>query len=654
MAVRASELDYLRLLAREYPSIMATTNAIVELSALLDLPKGTEHFVSDIHGEFEAFQHVLRNGSGLLRRKINELFASIPEQERQELATLIYYPERKLSRIWPRLKDRAGWSRVTLLRLVKLGQEVSSKYTRAYVRAFLPDDMALMLEELLYGRDNNAAQADYYNRIIATIIDIDGVKAFIIALAELIQQLAIAQLHVIGDVYDRGPGAHRIMDTLIKYHSVDIQWGNHDIVWMGAAAGSEACIANVVRIALRYGQTDTLETGYGISLLPLVSFALEAYGDDACEAFVPKIAYEKEYTENEIRLMARMHKAITIIQLKLEAAIIQRRPHYKMDDRLLLDKVNFDDGTISIDNTLYTMLDTNFPTVDPDAPYQLTDGERQLIDRLRLSFANSRRLQRHVRFLYSHGGMYLTHNGNLLYHGCIAMDENGDFQAFYVDGKAFYAREFMDRAERLARQAYFGTEDSAEKLYGMDAMWYLWSGPKSPLFGKAKMATFERYFIAEEETHREERNPYYRFRDDEATVDKILREFGLNPETGHIVNGHVPVKVKKGESPIKANGKLMVIDGGFAKAYQEKTGIAGYTLIYNSYGLLLAAHQPFESIQKAIDENADMVPQIQILERNDVRIRVRYTDKGRAISDQIEQLRALLQAYRSGLIKEAM
>lgn len=651
-ASATTELDYLKLLARDYPSVAATSNAIVERSALLNLPKGTEHFVSDIHGEFEAFQHVLRNGSGSLRRKINELFAAIPQAERQELATLIYYPERKLSRIWPQLEDRDTWSQVTLLRLVRLGQDVSSKYTRGRVREFLPDEMAVLLEELLYGRDTNAAQEMYYNSIIDTIIDINSARAFIIALAELIQQLSIARLHVIGDVYDRGPGAHRIMDTLMNYHTVDMQWGNHDIVWMGAAAGSEACIANVVRIALRYGQTDTLETGYGISLLPLVSFALEAYDEDSCEAFVPKIAYEAEYTENEIRLMARMHKAITVIQLKLEAAIIKRRPHYQMEDRLLLDKIDHQKGTVYVDGQDYAMLDMHFPTIEPAAPYRLTESERLVVERLRLSFANSRRLQRHVRFLYSHGGMYLVHNGNLLYHGCIAMNPDGSFQNFHVDGQDFHARAFMDRADRLARQAYFGSEDSDEKLSGMDAMWYLWSGPKSPLFGKAKMATFERYFIAEEETHVEERNPYYQLRDNEATARKILAEFGLDPNTGHIVNGHVPVKVKKGESPIKANGKLLVIDGGFAKAYQEKTGIAGYTLIYNSYGLLLAAHQPFESIQKAIDENADMVPKTEILERNDNRILVRYTDEGHEILQHIEHLHTLLGAYRNGLIKE--
>lgn len=653
MSVKVTELDYLRLLATEYPTILATSNAIVELNARLNLPKGTEHFVSDIHGEFEAFQHVLRNGSGSLRRKIREIFSALPETEQRELATLIYYPERKLSRIWPQLTHKDEWSRITLLRLVRLGQNVTSKYTRAHVRKFLPDDLALMLEELLYGRDQqNQAQQVYYESIIDTIIEIESARDFIVALADLIQKLSISRLHVIGDVYDRGPSADRIMDTLIEYHSVDVQWGNHDIVWMGAAAGSEACIANVVRIGLRYGQTDTLETGYGISLLPLISHALEAYSDDPCTAFIPKIVYEDEYTENEIRLIARMHKAITVIQLKLEAAIIQRRPHYRMEDRLLLDKIDHETNTICINDHVYIMLDMQFPTVDPDDPYRLTDGERLVIDRLHLSFANSKRLQRHVRFLYSHGGTYLVHNGNLLYHGCIPMNEDGSFQAFQVDGEEYRARSFMDRVDRLARQAYFGPDDSEEKRYGLDAMWYLWSGPQSPLFGKAKMATFERYFIAEEETHIEKRNAYYALRDEEYIADKILREFGLDPATGHIMNGHVPVKVKKGESPIKANGKLMVIDGGFAKAYQKQTGIAGYTLIYNSYGLLLAEHQPFESIQKAIDENLDMVPETRILETNKNRIMMRYTDEGREILKQIERLHALLNAYRSGAIKE--
>ena len=469
-------------------------------------------------------------------------------------------------------------------------------------------------------------------------------------MAKLIQRLAIARLHVIGDVYDRGPGAHLIMDKLVAYHSVDVQWGNHDILWMGAAAGSDACLANVIRICLRYANMETLENGYAVSLLPLASFAMETYADDPCELFYPKDSAE-EYTQNERQLMAKMHKAIAIIQFKLEAQIIQRRRQFVMEDRLLLDKVNFDKGTICLEGQEYPLLDAHFPTVDPQNPYELTEKEQLLLERLRLSFANSERLQRHVRFLYSKGSLYLIYNGNLLYHGCIAMKSDGSFASIRADGKTYRAKSFMDRLDRLARQAYFAA-DQEHKLYGLDAMWYLWSGPRSPLFGKEKMATFERYFIADPATHAEGKNAYYDLRDQPETAVKILREFGLDPQNARIINGHVPVQVKKGESPVKANGRLVVIDGGFSKAYQSKTGIAGYTLIHNSYGFLLASHAPFESTQKAIEEELDIYSKTEILEANYHRIRVRDTDEGRQIQAKIHQLDALLEAYREGVIKE--
>jgi fructose-1,6-bisphosphatase-3 len=653
MNIQENELPYLKLLAEKYPSIQAASTAIINLNAELNLPKGTEHFLSDIHGEYAAFRHVLKNGSGSVKRKIEDVFGStLSAQEKCSLATLIYYPEEKLSLILPTVADEAAWYRTTLLRLIKVGRVAAAKYTRSRVRHFLPLPLADIIEELLYQPESDPDKDDYYESIINTILATQSAKAFIIALAELIQHLVIAHLHIMGDIFDRGPGAHLILDALMNYHSADILWGNHDIVWMGAAAGSEACIANVIRFCLRYANMETLETGYAISLLPLASFALETYGDDPCEQFTPRLSGGPEFTEQELRLMAQMHKAITLIQLKLEGQIIKRRPHYQMQDRLLLDKINFETGTVDLDGTVYPLLDTHCPTVDPRQPYVLTDKEKLVVEKLKLSFANSKRLQEHVHFLYSKGGMYLVYNGNLLYHGCIAMNEDGSFQSFMVDNKAYAGKEFMDRVDRLARQGYFAIDDPGRKQYGLDAMWYLWSGPQSPLFGKAKMATFERYFIADKTTHTEHRNAYYAWRDRPETARKILVEFGLDPETGHIINGHVPVKVRKGESPVKAGGKLLVIDGGFAKAYQKVTGIAGYTLVYNSYGLLLAAHHPFESTQTAIEAELDIDSDTAVLETQSARLRVKDTDRGREIQQQIKDLQRLLAAYRAGLIKE--
>lgn len=652
MEANEKELAYLGLLARQYPSIQAASTTIIALNAQLNLPKGTEHFISDIHGEYEAFRHVLKNGSGSIKRKIDENFGHLSESEKRNLATLIYYPEQKTSLILPTVADEAEWYHTTLLQLIQLCRIVSSKYTRATMESFLPSHLATIIEELLQEQETIENRYHYYEGILETIISTGSGKTFIVALAELIQQLAIARLHVIGDVYDRGPGAHLIMDTLMDYHHVDIQWGNHDILWMGAAAGSEALIASVIRICLRYANLETLEQGYGISLLPLGSLAMDLYGDDPCEQFLPKSVGEEEFTEHELRLMAQMHKAISIIQFKLEAEIIRRRPHYQMTDRLLLDKIDYERGVIHLNGKEYALLDTHFPTIDPAHPYKLTEREETVVKRLKLSFANSSSLQRHIRFLYSKGGMYLVYNGNLLYHGCIPINEDGSFRGFEVGEKKYTAKDFMDRLDRLARQGYFATDDPAQKQYGLDTLWYLWTGAQSPIFGKDKMATFERYFIAEEETHTEIRNPYYEWRNEPAFARKILAEFGVAPETGHIVNGHVPVKVRKGESPVKAGGKLLVIDGGFAKAYQKVTGIAGYTLISNSYGLLLASHHPFESTQRAIEEELDIDSKTEILQRNDTRIRVGDTDEGREIKQQIADLQRLLKAYRSGLIKE--
>jgi fructose-1,6-bisphosphatase-3 len=652
--ITQDQLSYLKLLSKQFPTIQATSTAIINLTAQLELPKGTEHFVSDVHGEYEALRHVLKNGSGSIRRRINEIFGdSLSLKERRNLATLIYYPRQKMPLILPTVSEEAAWYRQTLERLIKVARSVSSKYPRAAVESFFPEPFAQTIEELLIEQENNPDRLAYYQGMLETIISTGSAQAFIAALAELIQRLAIAHLHLIGDVYDRGPGAHLIMDLLQEHHSLDIQWGNHDMLWMGAAAGSQACIANVIRVSLRYANMETIENGYAISLLPLVSFAIDTYGDDPCLQFIPKPERGQDFTDQELLLMARMHKAITIIQLKLEGQLIQRRPDYQMDERLMLDKINFEQGCLQLDGICHPLLDTHFPTLDPAAPYQLTEREAVVVEKLRLSFSHSRRLQAHVRLLFSKGSMYLVHNGNLLYHGCIPMDAQGNFKSFRIEGQEVSAREFMDRADRLVRQGYFSTTQPQQKQDGMDLMWYLWSGAQSPLFGKAKMATFERYFIADPATHREARNPYYDFRDHEQTAHKILQAFGLDPHTSHIINGHVPVKVSKGESPLKAGGKLIVIDGGFSKAYQKQTGIAGYTLVFNSYGLLLAAHQPFESAHTAIEEETDIESSTEILETNRQRICVGDTDQGREIQRRLVELHALLQAYRSGLIKEA-
>lgn len=653
MEREGDRLAYLKLLSAQFPSIQAASTRIVNLSAELSLPKGTEHFISDVHGEYEAFRHVLKSGSGSVRRKIDDSFPDLSEAERRTLATLIYYPEEKVPLILRTVEDEQAWYRTTLQHLLRLCRVASAKYSRARVRQLLPDHFADLIDELMHKQDDVEAKVGYYRTIMETLIATDSARAFIITLAELIQKLVVARLHVIGDVYDRGPGAHLIMDALVDYHSVDFQWGNHDILWMAAAAGSEACMANVIRISLRYANMETLENGYAISLLPLASFAIDTYGDDPCRQFAPRLMGDPEFTDQELRLMAQMQKAIAIIQLKLEGQIIRRRPHYQMEDRLLLDKIDLERGEIELNGTSYPLLDDRFPTVDLECPYELTEAEQIVVDKLKLSFAHSKRLQRHTRFLYSKGGMYLVYNGNLLYHGCIAMNEDGSFQVFREGDKEYTARDFMDHLDRRARQGYFATDDPDRKQKGLDAMWYLWSGPQSPLFGKDKMATFERYFIADEATHAERRTAYYRLRDRVEIANRILEEFGLDPQTAHIINGHVPVRVKKGESPVKAEGKLLVIDGGFAKAYQALTGIAGYTLVHNSYSYVLVAHQPFESKQKAVEEELDIDSETNILETRNRRLRIRDTDDGREMQRQIDELQRLLKAYRDGLIKEA-
>ena len=648
------ELRYLKLLSKQYPTIASACTEIINLQAILNLPKGTEHFLSDIHGEYESFNHVLRNGSGNIKRKIREVYGDImSEKEIKSLATLIYYPEKKLEIIHKEEENIDDWFRITIYRLVVISRKAAFKYTRMKVRKALPKEFAYIIEELMH-KGPEEDKEEYYSEIINTIIRIGRADEFIIAMAKLIQRLVIDRLHIVGDIFDRGPGADIVMDTIMNYHTVDIQWGNHDALWMGAASGSEACIATVIRICARYANLDTIEDGYGINILPLATFALDYYGDDECIQFSPKVESDIVYSDKDLKLIAKMHKAISIIQFKLEGQIIKRRPHFGMEDRLLLDKINYEEGTININGKIYQLNDKKFPTVDPKNPYALSTEEEELIEKLKSSFLNSEKLQKHIRFLLTNGSMYLKFNSNLLYHGCIPVNEDGTFKKVQIgsSGKSYSGKAFFDRLEILVREGYFHKNNPEAKQYGMDITWYLWTGADSPLFGKDKMTTFERYFIDDKETHKEKKSYYFKLEDNEDMCRRIFVEFGLNPECSHIINGHVPVKSKSGESPIKANGKLIVIDGGFSRAYQSTTGIAGYTLIYNSYGLLLVSHDPFESTQKAIEEEKDIHSTTMVLEKEVERKRVKDTDAGEVMKTQIRDLEMLLDAYRLGFIKE--
>jgi fructose-1,6-bisphosphatase III len=647
------DLKYLKLLSKQFPTVQSASTEIINLEAILKLPKGTEHFLSDIHGEFEIFSHVLRNGSGVIRQKIEDVFKNtLRKFIKDELATLIYYPEEKLALIENKETEIEEWYAVTLQRLIEVTRVTASKYTRSKVRKLLPVDFAYIIEELLHETPNTHNKENYFGEIIQTIIRIDRSKEFIIAICKLIQRLSIDRLHIVGDIYDRGPNPEKVMDTLIEYHSVDIQWGNHDIIWMGSAAGIRAMIANLIRISARYMNLDTIEDGYGISLLPLATFALETYKDDPCKLFEPKVSAEQELSNKQFDMIKKMHKAISIIQFKLEAEIIDRNPQFEMEDRNLLHKIDFEKGTVDIDGKNHQLLDTHFPTVDPKDPYKLTDEEAGVIDKLRISFMHSELLKKHVKFLYSKGSMYLKYNNNLLLHGCVPMDKDGSFTAMKFGKNQVSGVKLVDQFDLYARKAYFTRNDKQVDTIARDHTWYLWCGKYSPLFGKKKMTTFERYFVSEKETHTEEKNAFYKMNNDEETIIQILEEFGLDPQTAHLINGHVPVKVKAGESPIKANGKLLVIDGGMSKAYQKVTGISGYTLIYNSYGLVLVAHQAFDSTSKAIETETDILSNITHLEQNPNRKTVADTDGGIGLRRQITDLEMLLAAYRKGLIKE--
>lgn len=645
------ELKYLKSLAHQYPTIAAASTEIINLQAILNLPKGTEHFLTDIHGEYEQFNHVLKNGSGSIKRKIDEEFGNtLSNRDKKSLATLIYYPKEKLDIVLQDEENIEDWYKITLHRLVQITKRVSSKYTRSKVRKALPKDFAYIIEELITEKAEIQDKEAYYNEIIHTIIRIDRAQEFIIALSYLIQRMVIDHLHIVGDIFDRGPGPHVILDTLSHYHSVDIQWGNHDIVWMGAAAGHLACIANVIRMSARYGNLDTLEEGYGINLIPLATFALDTYADINCDAFA--IKYNTDYNTKDLSLDMKMHKAISIIQFKLEGNLIMRRPEFNMEDRLLLDKINYKDKTIVIGDCVYEMKDVDFPTVNTENPYALTLEEEQVMERLRQAFIKCEKLQSHVRFLFSQGGLYKIYNSNLLYHGCMPMDEKGEFSEFTIEGVKYRGKALYDVMDHYARKGYYSKNNQAEMQKGQDMIWYIWAGPTSPVFGKDKMATFERYFIIQKETHTEIKNSYYSLLDDEKTINKILTEFGLDTENSHIVNGHVPVELKKGESPIRCGGKLLIIDGGFSRAYQGKTGIAGYTLVANSHGMRLVAHEPFESTESAILHESDIFSDSMILETSNTRISVADTDIGMELRESIYQLEELLQAYREGTIIE--
>lgn len=640
---------YLRLLAKGYPTIEAAAAEMINLKATMSLPKGTEYFFSDLHGEHEAFIHMLRSASGIIRTKIDELFEkSITEPERTALAALVYHPEQELRRLSSLDTCTDDWCRITIYRLVEVCKEVSSKSTRAQARRKMPRGFEDVIEELLHTGDSYN-KSHYFNQIINTVIETGIAQELITGLCTLIGRLAVARLHIIGDIFDRGPHADAILEELTHYN-VDIQWGNHDISWMGAAAGSWPLIANVLRLGISFNSFDLLEDGYGINLRPLSTFAAQVYKDDPCSVFTPRILDENKYDPVDIQLAAKMYKAMAIIQFKLEGQLIQRHPEYKMDSRLLLSKTDFKKGSVRIEGKEYPLRDTLFPTVDPNRPLALTPQEQELMLTISASFRHSERLQRHIKFLYDHGGMYLKCNDNLLYHGCIPLTEEGAFVKVELDGKQLSGQAYLDAIDAKVRAAYFAPIGSQERGDALDFLYYLWCGKHSPLFGKSKMASFERTFLEDELTHKEEMNPYYRLVEQREVCERVLREFGLDPARAHIVNGHVPVKIKQGESPVKGDGLLFLIDGGMSKAYRSQTGIGGYTLIYSSRYLALAQHKPF--LHAPEDTPVEVAPSVQIVELMKRRMSVSDTDEGKELARQIQELQALLTAYRTGQIKE--
>lgn len=644
------ELRYLEQLSEMYPTIGQASTEIINLQSILNLPKGTEHFMSDIHGEYEAFSHVLKNGSGAVQKKIDDVFGhTLGIADKKALAILIYYPREKMELLKKTETDMDNWYKITLYRLIEVCKTVSSKYTRSKVRKSLPSDYAYVIEELITEKPEVLNKEAYYESIVDSIVELGCTEDFIVALAELIQRLVIDRLHILGDIYDRGSDPHLIMDCLCKYHSVDIQWGNHDAVWMGAARGQLACIACVIRNSLRYGHMDLLEEGYGINMLPLATFAMETYRGDPCTCYVTKESEGR--TEMETSLSKKMHKAIMVIKLKLEGQLVEKYPEFGMTNRRLLDKINYEKRTVTIDGKTVPMKDVYFPTIDPNHPYELTEQEMDVMNRLRSSFRHSEKLQKHIHFMVKNGGMYLITNGNLLYHGCVPMEVDGSFASMIIDGEEYSGKELFDILDASVRRAFFAA-DSEVRDYNKDLLWFLWSAPNSPLYGRSKMASFERYFVDDKELQKEEKNSYYNRLNCRETADKILKEFGLEGEKVHIINGHVPVKLKSGESPVKCDGKMIVIDGGFSKTYRGTTGIAGYTLISNSYGLTLTAHEPFESKELAIEEEIDIVSKREIVVSNERRMLVGDTDNGKKMRQRIQELKELIDAYRTGLIPE--
>ena len=651
------DLHYLQMLSRQYPTVQAASTEIINLQTILNLPKGTEHFISDVHGEYEAFLHILNSASGAVREKVDELFStSVSKADRDQLSTLIYYPNEKMEEISRKMdsEELEEWYRITLHRLIDICRLVTSKYTRSKVRKALPKEYAYIIDELLNTNYEFHNKREYYENIISTIIDIDQSKDFIVAVCELIKHMVVDRLHIVGDLFDRGPRADIILDALMDYHTVDIQWGNHDVLWMGAATGSRTLVATVLSNSIHYNNLEVIETGYGISLRPLALFANEVYRNCDCSCFEAKFAGDdaNNYTEKDKALAARMHKAITIILFKLEGQKIMRNPGFGMEDRLLLDKINYEKQSVVVRGVEYALSDTDFPTVDRSDPYRLSAEEEEVINQLTASFEHSEKLQKHIRFLYSKGGLYKVFNGNALFHGCIPMTEEGELMKFYLNGQELSGRTLMDYAEAVARQGYYAKPGSPERTAGQDFLWFLWCGRNSPTFGRDRMTTFERRLIKDETSWAEPKNAYYTHYNDPAVCDMLLAEFGLVGSSCHIINGHVPVKSKKGESPIKGGGKLIVIDGGFCRAYQPTTGIAGYTLIYNSNCYRLVSHEPFAGKQAALRKNRDITSTEVVFERMDKRVKIAETDIGSELQRQVDDLKALLRAYKRGTVKE--
>lgn len=642
---------YLRILARQFPTEQAAATEIINLQSILALPKGTEHFLTDIHGEFEQFHHVLKNGSGTVRRKVEAVIGmKKPTAYKRQLATLIYYPKEKLEIIKEGMTEErlSDWYLETLQYLVDVVKRVSSKYTRSKVRRAIPDEYRYIVEELITEKEEIYDKERYYKEILKSIVDIGVADSVIITLCNLIQRMVVDHLHIVGDIYDRGPGPHLIMDTLCDYHSVDIVWGNHDVVWMGAACGNIACIANVIRMSVRYGNLSVIEDGYGINLLPLAAFAMKEYANSDLSRFHLKENNRGEFFNME-KVESQMYKAITMIQFKAEGQVIKRNPDFEMDDQLLLDRIDFEKKTVKWGGEDYKLLDCDFPTVKGEDPYAFTQEEKQVINQLVYGFTNSEKLKKHVRLLYEKGALYKVYNGNLIYHGCVPMNEDASFTHSGVGGKDTFGRAMYDMLEEYARKAFYAPVTSPERLKGGDILWYLWCGPKSPSYGRSKMTTFERLFIEDGKTHEEKKDPYYRhIETDETVAVNILKEFGLEGEHSHIINGHVPVEIKNGQTPIKAGGKVLMIDGGFSKAYHAKTGIAGYTLAIDSHGMWLVEHEEFQSKEEAILRETDIVSDTLTVENFEHRMYVEDTDNGKRLKEEIYDLMDLLSAYQNG------